>query len=227
MNEVSLFGQAAGLALLGAIYPAAILVATLYLSSERPGRTTVLYVLGALLKVTIVGIAVLIVIRAGGLSRLGQREARYDLRLGLGLLAIIVAVVLYRRLGRRPAPPDPAKPKKTNLIQRLIAHPRPRAAFAVGVIMFGQSVTFLAAVQVVGTANATVAETVGAMAMIIALAVAFAWLPLVAYLVAPAATIRRLGALDRWLKRYGKAVLIAAIGIAGIFLVIQGIIGLA
>jgi hypothetical protein len=222
----SLFGQAAGLALLAAIYPAAALVAALYLSSERPGKTTVLYVVGALVKVTVVGIVVLLVIRAGGLSRIGERQARYDLRLGLGVIAIIVAVVLYRRGRRQPVRPVPAKPKKPNLVKRLIAHPRPLAAFAVGSVMFGQSVAFFAAIQVVATANTGLVNTVGAMAVIIVLTVAFAWLPLVAYLIAPSGTIRMLRAFDGWLKRHGKTVLIAAIGIVGIFLVIQGISGL-
>lgn len=228
MNAGSLFGQAAGLAVLAAVYPAAMLVAALYLGSERPGKSTVLYVVGAFLKVTIVGIALLLILRAGGLSRIGERQPRYELRLALGVVAIIVAVVLFLRRGRE-ASRDAVKAnkvKKPNLIQRMTAHPRPIAAFAVGAVMFGQSVTFFAAVQVVATAKTGVADTIGAMAMIIVLTVAFAWLPLVAYLIAPAGTIRMLRTLDGWLKRHGKTLLIAAVGIAGVVLVIQGITGL-
>jgi len=230
VNAGSLFEQAAGLALLGAVYPPALLVAALYLSSERPGKTTVPFVVGGLLVVTAIGIAALLAIRAGGLSRVGHHQPRYGLRLGLGVVAIIASVVLYRRMGRKgrkPKPQDPAKPKKPNLVQRLTARPRPIAAFAVGVVMFGPSLTFIAAVDAVATANASLAGTIAAMAMIIVLTVAFAWLPLVAYLITPAGTIKMLQALEAWLKRHGKTALTVAVGLVGVILVIQGITGLA
>ena len=92
--------------------------------------------------------------------------------------------------------------------------------------MFGPSLTFISAVQIVGTARAGLGETIGAMVMIIVLAVAFAWLPLVAYLVAPQKTISLLRGFDYWLKRHGKTVLTVAIGVVGVLLVIQGILGL-
>jgi arginine exporter protein ArgO len=174
--------------------------------------------------VTVVGLIALVAIRAGGLSHVGQHKTRYGLRLGLGVVAVVAAIVLYRR---KPKPPDPAKPKKPSLIERLSAHPRPVTAFAVGVVMFGPSVTFIAAVQVVGTAKADLADTIGAMAMIIVLTVAFAWLPLVAYLIAPRRTVSALRAVDGWLKRHGKTMLTVAVGVVGILLVIQGITGLA
>lgn len=226
MNAGSLFGQAAGLALLGAVYPPAMLVAALYLSSERPGKSTFFYVIGGLLMVTAIGIVALLAIRAGGLSRIGHHQPKYGLRLGLGVVAIIASVVLYRRMGRKPKPQDPAKPKKPNLVQRLTTRPKPLAAFAVGAVMFGPSLTFIAAVDVVATAKANLADTIGAMAMIIVLTVAFAWLPLVAYLIAPAGTIKMLRAFEAWLKRHGKTVLTAAVGLVGLILVIQGITGL-
>ncbi len=233
MNAANLFGQAAGLAVLAAIYPPAMLIAALYLASERPGRTTVAYVAGGLATVTAIGIVALIAIRAGGLSHLQHHQTRYGLRLGLGLLALIAAAVMFVR--RRKAkeadgerqPAKPRKPKKASLIERLTVKPRPLAAFAVGAVMFGPSLTFIAAVQVVATARTGLGDTIAAMAMIIILTVAFAWLPLVAFLVAPAPTIRILRTFEAWLRRHGKTVLMIAIGVAGLFLTVQGIIGLA
>lgn len=234
MNAANLFGQAAGFALLAACYPPAVLIAALYLASERPGRTTVFYVAGGFAMVTVVGIAALVAIRAGGLSHLGHHhhQTRYGLRLGLGVLAIIAALLLWRR---KPKPPDSRnskkpksskEPKRPKLIQRLTARPTPLTAFAVGAFMFGPSLTFISAVQIVGTARAGIGETIGAMVMIIVLTVAFAWLPLVAYVVAPQKTISLLRAFDSWLKRHGKTVLTLAVGIVGILLVAQGILGL-
>jgi hypothetical protein len=133
-------------------------------------------------------------------------------------------VVIYRR---KPKPRDPAKPKKRSPVERLSAEPRAKTAFLAGILMFGPSLTFLAAVQVVATASAGLAATIGAMVMIVVLTLAFAWLPLVAYMIAPGRTTRTLKSFDVWLKRHGKKVLVAAIAIVGLALTAQGISGLA
>jgi hypothetical protein len=170
-----LFEEAAGLALLAAVSPPAILVAALYLASARPGRTTVFYVAGGFLVVALVGSIALIALRAGGLSLPRHHQTRYGLRLGLGVLAIIAAVLIYRR--RPSQKTESGRQKKPGLVARLAADPKPLTAFVVGIVMFGPSVTFIAAVQVVASSKADLAATVGAMAMIVVLTVAFAWLP--------------------------------------------------
>ncbi len=223
-----LFEQAAGLALIAACYPPAILVAALFLASARPGRTSALFVFGGVLIVTVVGTIALIALRAGGLSLPTQHQTRYGLRLALGLVALIAAAVIARRKpGQKQETADPGKPKKPNLIQRMTADPKPGTAFVVGMLMFGPSITFIAAVQVVASSKADVASTIGAMAMIVVLTVAFAWLPLVAYLIAPDPTARTLRNFDAWLRRYRKAVIVSAVGLIGVVLVVQGIAGLA
>lgn len=219
-----MFEQAAGLALVAAFYPPAMLIAALYLASARPGRITALYVAGGIVIVAVVGVAALVAIRAGGLSLPKQRGTRYGVRLALGVVAVAAAVVIYRRKPRRP---DPARKKKPSLVDRLSREPRPLTAFAVGIVMFGPSLTFIAAVQVVATSKASVAATIAAMAMIIVMTVAFAWIPLVAYLVAPEATPRRIRAFEAWLGRHGRTVLAGAVGVVGVILVVQGITGLA
>ncbi len=219
-----MFEQAAGLAVVAAFYPPAMLIAALYLASARPGRFTALYVIGGTVIVSVIGIAALLAMRNLGLSLPHHRQTRYGVRLTLGVLALIAAAVIYRR---RPKERDPSKPKKRSLLGRLSAQPRPKTAFLAGVLMFGPSLTFLAAVQVVATAKAGILATIGAMLMIIVLTLAFAWVPLVAYLVAPDLTARKLRTLDEWLKRHGKMVMVAAVAIIGVLLIAQGISGLA
>jgi hypothetical protein len=231
-----LFEQAAGLALLAAISPPAVLIATLYLASPNPARTTALFVIGGFAVVAVVGTIALIALRAGGLSLPSHHQTRYGLRLGLGVIALIAAMLIYRR---RPMPEKPeetagrqnkpengtGKRKKPGLITRWSSEPSPRTAFLVGIFMFGPSITFIAAVQVVASSKADLTATVGAMAMIVVLTVAFAWLPLVAYLVAPARTTRALQAFDAWLRRNRRTVLAGAVGVIGVLLVAQGIAG--
>jgi Sap, sulfolipid-1-addressing protein len=61
----------------------------------------------------------------------------------------------------------------------------------------------------------------------VVLTLTFAWLPLLAYLIAPAQTTRTLKSFDAWLKRHGKTVMVSAIAIVGLALIAQGISGLA
>ena len=220
-----MFEQVAALALVAAFYPPAMLVAGLYLASARPGKATIMYVLGGLVIITIVGTVALVAIRAGGLSQHSQQHTRYGLRLGLGVVAIAAAVVIARR---KPKPkPATARAKKRGMIDRLSADPRPRTAFLAGIVMFGPSLTFVAAVQVVATSKASEAATIGAMALIFVLTLSFAWIPLLAYLIAPDRTVRRLKAGETWLRAHGKVVLVAAVAAVGVILIAQGIAGLA
>ncbi len=233
-----MFEQAAGLALLAALSPTAMLIAASYLASTRPHKTVLLYLAGGLLMVTLLGTAGLIAIRAGGLSGVGQHASRNGLRLALGIAALVAAAVIWRRRpGTEPVPvpvpaaapsPDPAsgRQRKPGVVARMTAEPRPATAFVVGVFVFGPSVSFLAAVQVVATARASLAATVAAMVMIIVLTVLFAWLPLVAYLVAPDRTLRVLHAFNGWLRRNRRSVLMAAVAAIGVILTVQGLSGL-
>lgn len=219
------YEQAAGLAALAALYPPALLIAAVYLGSTSPRRMALLYLAGAVLMTAVCGVVILVALRAGGLSLPAQRTPRYGLRLGLGALAIVGAVYLaLRERGRRRR--APGAPKKPGLVSRMTAHPRPLSAVAVGLLLFAPGVGFVAAVQVIATARADLAATAGALVLVVAIDVAFAWLPLVVHLIAPDRTTRALKALDGWLGTYGRAVLIGAVGAIGVILVVNGAIGL-
>jgi len=213
--------QAIGYALLGAISPTALVVSAVFLASASPRRTALFFLFGAALTTVLMAIILFLVLRAGGLSQPSERQPRYGLRLGLGVLALGVSLVLARR---KPRPPDPDK--KPNLVMRMATRPAPRAAFAVGVLLFTPSITYVAAVQVIATSNADTAKVVLGLALVAAIDAMFAWLPLVLFLAAPEATTRRLKELDGWLHLHGRNLLVAAAAIAGLVLVADGIAGL-
>jgi hypothetical protein len=213
--------QAAGYALLGAISPTALVVSAVFLASANPRRTALFFLLGAVVTTVLMAVILFLVLRAGGLSRPSEREPRYDLRLGLGVLLLGLSLFLARR---KPRPPDPDK--KPNLVIRMAARPGPRAAFAVGVLLFTPSITYVAAVQVIATSNAGTGMVVLALALVAAIDAMFAWLPLVLFLAAPELTTRRLKELDSWLHSHGQKLLVVAAAIAGLALVADGIAGL-
>ncbi len=217
-----MLAQAAGLAVLAAVSPTALLLAAVYLGSARPRATILLYLTGAVVMSIIMAIVVLAALRAGGFSLPRHRQDRYGLRLGLGILILLAGFVLLRR---RPKPPDPDRPQK-GIVSRLTAAPAPYTAFLAGLLVFAPGVTFIAAIQVVATANADLPETAAGLALIVIINVSLVWLPMILYLAAPEPTARRLAAFNGWLRRRGPVILSGALVAAGAILTVNGIAGL-
>jgi hypothetical protein len=214
--------QAAGLALLAALSPTALLVAAVYLGSARPRLTGLFYLAGAVAMSLVMGVVILAALRSTGLSLPAEREPRYGLRLGLGILLLAAGAFVAVR---KPRPPDPTN-KRPGLVSRMVANPAPRSAFAVGLLVFAPGVTFLAAVQVIATARASLDLTVLAVVIVVFINVLLVWLPIVFHLVAPGATERRLSAFNGWLRAHGSRVLAAVLVVAGGIMVFNGVYGL-
>jgi len=214
--------QAAGLALLAALSPTALLVGAVYLGSARPRLVGTLYLAGAILMSLVMGIVVIVILRNVGLNLHRQHSARYGLRLGLGVLMLAAGAVLAKR---KPKVPDPEKPKQ-GLVSRMIANPAPGSAFVVGLLLFAPGVTFIAAVQVIATANVSNEESIVALIVVVVINAALVWLPLLLHLFAPGVTTRRLTAFNAWLRANGNKILIWVLLVGGAILIGNGIYGL-
>jgi hypothetical protein len=214
--------QAAGLALLAALSPTALLIAAVYLGSARPRLITAFYLAGALLMSLVMGVILLAVLRGASLQRPAEHTPRYGLRLGLGILLLAAAVVVARR---KPRPPDPNKPP-TGIVSKMVADPAPLSAFLVGLLIFAPGVSFLAAVQVIATAQASLDLTVIALILVAVINVLLVWLPIVFHLVAPGPATRYLTAFNGWLRAHGKLILICVLAAMGGIMVVNGIYGL-
>ncbi len=214
--------QAAGLALLAAISPTALLVAAVYLGSARPRLVGSLYLAGAIIMSLVMGLVVIAILRNTGLSHPREHTPRYGLRLGLGVVLLAAGAVLARR---KPKMPDPDK--KQGLVSRMIANPAPASAFAVGLLLFAPGITFIAALQVIATAKASLDYTAAAIIVVVVINAMFVWLPLVVHLVAPGATTRKLTAFNGWLRANGNKILIGVLIVGGAIMVGNGIYGLA
>jgi threonine/homoserine/homoserine lactone efflux protein len=217
--------QAAGFAVLAAVSPTALLVMAVFLGSAEPRRTALMYVAGAVVMTVAMAIALLYLLRATGLDQPREHDPRYGLRLGLGVITLAAAGYVSRR--KRPAPaPSDGEPKRPGLIARLTASPSPRTAFLLGLLLFAPSTTFIAAVQVVATANQGVPVTAAAIVIVVILTVLIVWLPLLAYLAFPEVTTRSLRTANEWLRAHGRSLVIGALWIAGVVLVVNGALGL-
>jgi hypothetical protein len=215
--------QAAGLALLASLSPTALLVAAVYLGSARPRLTGVLYLAGALVMSLVMGIVLLLLLRSANLSLPANYTPRYGLRLGLGILLLVAAVVVARRPAR---PPDPDRAQR-GIVDRLVANPAPVSAFLVGILVFAPGVTFLAALQVIATAQASFEKTTLALLIVVVINVLLVWLPILLYLAAPGVTTRYLTAFNNWLRTHARPILCVVMAAAGVIMVANGIYGLA
>ena len=244
--------QAAGFAVLAALSPTALLITAIYLGSARPRTTALCYLAGAVLISTVMGIAVLLLLRYGHFQLAGHRTPRYGLRLGLGLLILAAIAVVARRKPRllgppgqprspgqpgRPRnpgplgqPPDPSHPGQQGggkgIVSRLVSSPAPMTAFVAGVLVFMPALTFIAAIQVIATARAGVPLSALGLVIVIVINVAFVWLPFLAYLAAPGLTTRKLTAFNAWLRARGRILLVLALLVAGAVLTVDGLLGL-
>jgi hypothetical protein len=183
---------------------------------------------------TVMGVAVLLLLRYGHFQLPGHRTPRYGLRLGLGLLILAAIAVVARRrprlLGLPGQPPNPGSPGQPGqgrgIVSRLVASPAPMTAFAAGVLIFMPAVTFIAAIQVIATARAGITLSTLGLLMVVVINVAFVWLPFLAYLAAPDLTTRTLTAFNAWLRGHGRILLILALLVAGAVLTVDGLLGL-
>ena len=216
-----MLAQAAGLALLSALSPTALLIAAIYLGSARPGLTSMFYLAGAVAMSLVMGVVVLLVLRSAGLNHPDQHAARYGLRLGLGIVLLAAAVFVT---ARKPRQPDPAKAH--GLVSRMVAEPAPLSAFLVGLLVFAPGVTFIAALQVIATASAGPDLTSLAVILVVVINVLLVWLPIMLHLIAPTATERRLKAFNHWIRAHGTTLLIGVLIVAGGIMVFDGIYGL-
>src|SRR5215469_9061088 len=171
----------------------------------------------------IMAIVVLLVLHAVGLNQPRERDPRYGLRLGIGVIALVAGVVMALR---KPKPPDPEKPAQ-GIMSKLVANPGPVSAFIVGILVFTPGVTFIAAMQVIATAQASIEAVVTAAIVVVIINVLLVWLPIVLHFIAPAVTSRYLTAFNAWLRAHGHTLLAGLLIVAGVILIVNGSLGLA
>lgn len=214
--------QAAGLAVLAALSPTALLIAAVYLGSERPRLTATFYLIGAVTMSLVMGVVLLAILRSADLSHPASHAPRYGLRLGLGLVLLAAGVIVRTR---KPRPRDRAG-QRPGLVSRMAARPSQLSAFLVGVLVFAPGATFVAALQVVATAQVQIGETVVAVIIVVIINVVLVWLPILLHVVAPEQTTRYLARFNAWLRSRSRIVIVWVLLVAGAFMVGNGIYGL-
>jgi len=212
--------QAIPLALTASLYPFGLAVLLLLAEAERyKGKVTV-FLAGAAICTLAIGFAVVFALHGAGLNQQSQSPPRYGLRLGIGVAFVVGAVILARR------PPKPKKEKESRVTSAarkggLIA------ALIAGIVLYLPSPSYLSALQVVGSSKLSTAATVAWVLIVVAILLITIWVPTLVIVLAPGWSKPKLAALNSWLSRNSRTLMVWVLAVLGVWEIIDGIVGLA
>jgi arginine exporter protein ArgO len=212
--------QAIPLALTASLYPFGLAVLLLLAEAERyRGRMSV-FLAGAAICTLAIGFAVVFALHGAGLGQQNQQSPRYGLRLGIGVAFVATAVILARR------PPKPTKSGKSK-VTRAAQKGGLIAALVAGIILYLPSPTYLSALQVVGSSKLSTTSTVAWVFIVVAITLITIWVPTLVIVLAPGWSKPKLAALNSWLSRNSRTLMVVVLAVLGIWEIIDGIVGLA
>jgi len=210
--------QAIPLALISSLYPLGLAAILLLAQTARPRPRVGVFLLGALACTLTVGFVVVFVLHDAGVGQGSEQSDQYWLRLAIGVVFMAVAVFLARR------PPRPNR--GPSRVSRAASQGGLFAIFVVGVALYLPSPTYLSALQVVGTTKMSTAATVLWVIIVVALVLITVEVPVLLFLLAPDWTVPKLQAVKGWLDRNGRTLLVAVVGLIGLWEFIDGLVGL-
>jgi hypothetical protein len=211
--------QAIPLALAASLYPLGI-AALLLLTQAARARSKVAVFLAAAVACTLpIGFVVVFALHGIGLDQDSKRSASYGLRLAIGVVLLVAALVVARW------PPRPHN--KPSRVTRLAREGGLTGVLVAGVALYVlPSPVYLAALEVVGSTKLDTAARAAWVLVVVALVLITVELPVLLFLLAPGWTVPRLRALDAWLGRNARTLLAMVLGVIGLWEFIDGLVGL-
>ena len=210
--------QAIPLALISSLYPLGLAAILLLARAARPRPKVSMFLAGALACTLAVGFVVVFALHGAGVGQSSQGSDQYWIRLVAGALFMAAAVVMARR------PPKPSR--GPSRLSRAASEGGLFAIFVAGIALYLPSPTYLSALQEVGTTKMSDAATAVWVLIVVALVLITVEVPVLLFLLAPGWTVPRLQAVNAWLDRHGRTLLLAVVGALGLWLFIDGLVGL-
>lgn len=197
-----------------AIYPPGLLFVAFLLVSPQPRRRALIFITGAVLATLGFGFALVFILQGSGVERGPHRTVPAWIDLAIGVLLLGSAVYVWFR---PPKGPKAAKQRREFGLLGLLT---------IGLLMYTPSPLYLASLHSIAKANASVQVTILSVLLVAGIYMLAIEIPVVAHAVAPEPTIRVVTAVNGWLSRYGRTIVVLAAAAFGVYLVISGIVHL-
>ncbi len=101
------------------------------------------------------------------------------------------------------------------------------AALVAGIILYLPSPSYLSALQVVGSTKLSTTATIAWVVIVVAMVLITIWVPTLVIVFAPGWSKPKLAALNSWLSRNSRTLIVVVLAVLGVWEIIDGIAGLA
>jgi hypothetical protein len=213
------------LALAAAVYPALLAGIIVLLSRDEPITMLAAFTAGGMLVTFVLGVLIVLVL-GDALSTGSQNSASPVVDIVVGVLSLLLAAVLRRRIRERErgvvrASKQKDSPSRTQLMLR---EGGPWAAFAAGLILNLPGIWYLDFLKDLAQTNPSTSTVIVEILAFMVIMFSLAEIPLIGYLVAPEATKVRVARFQAGMSKHGMTVGMWAAALIGAYLTIKGIV---
>jgi heme/copper-type cytochrome/quinol oxidase subunit 2 len=215
--------QAITLALLGSIYPPALAVAIAIAAGEKVRTRLAIFVVAAAATTYVVGLVILELFTETEVSSPRQHSSGV-LQFVIGVALVVLGVYLQRR-SRRPKPEKPAG--KESAWSRRIDHAMSSVPLLLilAVTLYAlPSPQYIGAVKAVSGQPASEARKLIQLLVVVAIMLWMIELPALGLAIFPQRAGVALERFNAWLSRNGRTLLIVLCYVAGVWMIINGLI---
>jgi Sap, sulfolipid-1-addressing protein len=213
------------LALAAAVYPPLLAGIIILLARDKPVAMLAAFMAGGMLVTFVLGLLIVFVL-GDWLSNRSQNSTSPIVDIVVGVLSLVGAAVLHRRIRERERGVVRAAKKKDgpSRTQLMLNEGTPWAAFAAGLILNLPGIWYLDALKDIADSNPSTATVIVDILVFIVIMFTLAELPLIGYMVAPEATQLRVASFQAWMSRNARTVGMWVAAVIGVYLIIKGII---
>jgi hypothetical protein len=228
-------GQVIALSLTASLNPTLLAMTTLMLLIPSPVKLMLGYLCGALMTSLALGLIIVFELSGSSTAKTTQHSVSPAVDIGLGVLAVVIAYVLYsgrdeplreRRRARKAAKEAAKGEKRPPRWQRELSKGSARITFVIGAIFTLPGASYLAGLHSIHKLNYSTAVTV---LVVIGFNIVMLWLlevPLLSFLIAPEETPERIDRAKAWVSRHAHTFGVRGSALVGVLLIIKGIVGL-
>jgi hypothetical protein len=219
------------LALSAALNPTLLAATTVMLLLPKPRSLMLGYLLGAMMTSVSLGLAIVFSLEDSGAVKATQNTFSPAADIVLGAIFLIVAralsaerdaILRERRQRRRAAKGEKGPPRW----QRALSRGTPRTTFVIGALLTLPGASYLVALTRLAKDDLGTVESVLAVIGFNLIMLALLELPLLSYLLQPDATPGRVERFKASLRRDGRRIAIRIAAVAGMLLIVRGVVTL-